>query len=220
MPADFVCAEDVYTGLTILLYLTYYAICYFYIMNLFAIVTCALLHSQTAYQTKPLKLFTDTSYIDTVKYVIIPFDSSRDKYKLEENSKTAVLYATEIKKIEKIIRKEISSYNELVAQGAKMRAMQKALKQNPLDSKKMDAIKNDPLMQNVINNPGKYYKQFITVINSKGEKEVWVECLCKVSDQSWRKEPIIVEDGGYCYFHIKINLTTGLVSDFGINSNA
>src|SRR6185437_13671129 len=47
-----------------------------------------------------------------------------------------------------------------------------------------------------IGHPEKYYKQFIAVINSKGEKEVWVNCFCKVTGDGWKKNIEWVMDGG------------------------
>jgi hypothetical protein len=67
--------------------------------------------------------------------------------------------------------------------------------------------------------PDKYYKQFIAVINSKGEKEVWVNCCCSVM-ADWRKQIQVTYDGGSCYFSLKINLTKGTVYDFMVNGLA
>lgn len=66
----------------------------------------------------------------------------------------------------------------------------------------------------------KYYKQFIPVINSKGEKEVWVNCACEILQNEWKKEPQMVNDGGSCFFHLKINLAKKLVYDFRVNGVA
>ncbi len=53
-----------------------------------------------------------------------------------------------------------------------------------------------------------YDKQYVAVINQQKEKEVWVNCGCK-----WKYDPngykyrlIEADDGGDCYFNVKINL--------------
>ena len=73
----------------------------------------------------------------------------------------------------------------------------------------------------MIKKPSKFYKQLIAVINSKGEKEVWVNCLCDlVNASNWKKEPVVVLDGSPCYFNFKVNLTTNVIYDFILNGVA
>jgi len=52
-----------------------------------------------------------------------------------------------------------------------------------------------------------YKIQIVSILNRKGEKVVWVNCLCDGKGNKWRTEIIIVEDGGNWYFNLKINLT-------------
>ena len=70
-----------------------------------------------------------------------------------------------------------------------------------------------------IKKPSKYYKQFITVINANGEKEVWVNCCCMVMDY-WKKQIQTTLDGGTCYFNLKINLDKNIVYNFSVNGVA
>ncbi len=46
----------------------------------------------------------------------------------------------------------------------------------------------------VISNLDKYWKQYVAVVNNKGEKEVWISCSCSQPTE-WRKEIYLVEDG-------------------------
>jgi hypothetical protein len=72
--------------------------------------------------------------------------------------------------------------------------------------------------KSIITNPGKYYKQIIAVINSNGEKEVWVNCFCTPYEKRyWRKGVVLVEDGGPCFFNIKINIHTNTVMSLAVN---
>ncbi len=67
-----------------------------------------------------------------------------------------------------------------------------------------------------------YYRQYIPIINEKGEKEVWVNLSCvEFHDENWKDELLLpVEDGGNCYFNVKVNLTQKSYSDLRINSHA
>jgi len=65
-----------------------------------------------------------------------------------------------------------------------------------------------------------YRKQLIVVTNNIGQKEVWVNCFCKVDNDKWKTRMFGVEDGGNCYFSFKINLTTKRYYDLGVNGVA
>jgi hypothetical protein len=65
-----------------------------------------------------------------------------------------------------------------------------------------------------------YKRQYFPSINSKGEKEVWVNCFQGQWREKSRTETVIVDDGGKSYFNFKINLKTKKYFDFGINSQA
>ena len=61
----------------------------------------------------------------------------------------------------------------------------------------------------------------VDVLNTKGEKEVWVNCLWDVDDiKKLQNHIIFVFDGGACYFKVKINLTTKKILSFGVNGLA
>ena len=57
------------------------------------------------------------------------------------------------------------------------------------------------------------------MVNNKGEKVIWINCFCNDCNKNWKKEIIIVKDGGDCYFNLKINLMTKKYYDFLINGN-
>jgi hypothetical protein len=132
-------------------------------------------------------------YIDTSKYAVLNFREEYKGYIFDKSCKPTALSADDIYKIEKIIKTKVDNYN-----------------------------KNSAHKYFFINNPNKYYKQFIAVINSKCEKEVWVNCFCEIfpSNFPWKTQTISVLDGGSCYFQLKINLTTNRVYDFGVNGVA
>ncbi|MDP9078289.1 MAG: hypothetical protein M3O71_12730 [Bacteroidota bacterium] len=85
--------------------------------------------------------------------------------------------------------------------------------------KKQVKAYNNKNPNQIIARPDKYYKQFIAVINSNGEKEVWVNCCCSVMPY-WKTTIQRTFDGGTCYFHLKINLTKNIVYYFNVNGLA
>ncbi|WP_405397579.1 hypothetical protein [Maribacter sp. Asnod2-G09] len=67
-------------------------------------------------------------------------------------------------------------------------------------------------------NLDKYQRQYVPILNALGEKEVWVNFFCKTSpSDKWHTNLVSVEDGGNCYFNIKINLNAKKYYDFDIN---
>jgi len=67
-----------------------------------------------------------------------------------------------------------------------------------------------------------YIKQCIVVINSKGEKEVWVSCFCKSPfvEHIYKYSIIMMNDGGNCNINMKINLTKKSYSELIIAGEA
>jgi hypothetical protein len=62
-----------------------------------------------------------------------------------------------------------------------------------------------------------YKRQYIPYINQIGQKLVWVNCFCDDEELYWKKEIVEVEDGGYCFFHVTVNLTTKTFDQFLMN---
>ncbi len=66
-----------------------------------------------------------------------------------------------------------------------------------------------------------FKRQYVPVINSAGQKEVWVNFFCyDWGTESWKSDILIVSDGGNCYFNLKVNLETQSYSDLIINGYA
>lgn len=64
----------------------------------------------------------------------------------------------------------------------------------------------------------KYNRQYFPRITADGEKVVEVNCFCEVSkDDDWKRLRLKAQDGGECYFHLKVNLTTRRVVRFYTN---
>jgi len=132
--------------------------------------------------------------IDTSKYAIFKLED--DPSTFDKNCKPASLSNEEMNQIENIIDKEIAKINK-------------------------EFKKSQHTKFNYVGNPKKYYKQIIAAINAKGEKVVWVNCLCTVSNEpDWKTRLIGMLDGGSCYFNCKINLKTNKLYDLMVNGVA
>jgi len=149
--------------------------------------------------------------IDTSIYTILKLDKANNYY-FDKNVTPTTLSGDDILKIEYLVNKRVSEYNRIEKDSAIS------------ITKRITKKKHDPNFTwtgDVIRNPAKYYKQLIPIINSKGEKEVWVNCFCTTAEKYyWKKDIVLVDDGGSCFFNLKINLTKGTVYDFMVNGMA
>ena len=76
-----------------------------------------------------------------------------------------------------------------------------------------------------------YFFQLIPKINKEGHKEVWIDGTCRswfkrgtgkksIQDPNWKKNFIsghMVDDGGYCFIYLDINLTLKTHSSLTMN---
>ena len=66
-----------------------------------------------------------------------------------------------------------------------------------------------------------YKRQYVPVINEKGEKEIWINFFCSdFGSENWRTDIFTVFDGGNCFWNIKVNLTKKEYYELGINGYA
>jgi hypothetical protein len=141
--------------------------------------------------------------LDTSRYAIFKFDSN-NCWVFNKNDKPTELTDQDINKIEKLLVKCISNYN--------------------IKQKKYSASikKSHPYIdetQFFIDLP-KYKKQYLAIINSKKEKEIWVNCFRPSHDADfnyWRKKIVRVNDGGNYFFNVIINLTRNKYYQFREN---
>lgn len=68
--------------------------------------------------------------------------------------------------------------------------------------------------------PAHYYKQIVAVLNSRGEKIIWINCFCANDFPYWKTTLVSVLDGGSCFFNLNINLNTGEDYSFAVNGVA
>ena len=91
-----------------------------------------------------------------------------------------------------------------------------------INNKEFDFLKK-PIKKNIEN----YYRQYVPYINKNGEKIIKINAFCEIlenppnpekgitewTEMDWRNEYVIVDDGGYCYWQIKINIDTNQYID-------
>src|SRR5690606_17374049 len=139
------------------------------------------------------------------EYVILPFN--QDWYWIFKDVKPTELTQAELIEIENTLKIAVKENNE---------------------SQKINLKKhNEEYPKNKWNETGFELKlkgkkrQYIPVINEKGEKEVWVNFFCNDwESDNWKKDLMLVHDGGNCYFNLKVNLKNKTYSELGINGYA
>ena len=95
---------------------------------------------------------------------------------------------------------------------------------NTEDLNTIDSLLNLCINQNsesISRKSNNYFKQCIAFRNSNNEKEVWINLLCKGNRIGYLHYYIIdVNDGGDCFFNLKINLTKRKYYDLYVNGSA
>jgi hypothetical protein len=128
---------------------------------------------------------------DTSSFTIITFDQNHD-WPFEHTFQSAGLITNEIQQIDSLLKGGIINYNRRIAPTLR-------------ESYNIDFEKY------------KYNMQYMAVLNKKGEKEVWVNAFCDAGKKQWKTEIVLVQDGGNCFFNLKINLTKGYCFEISVN---
>jgi len=138
-------------------------------------------------------------------FVILPFN--KDWYWIFKNVKPTELTQTELIEIEKILKIAIEKNNEKQKINLKIHN-----EEYPKNKRTETGFE--------LEFKGKK-RQYVAVINEKGEKEVWVNFFCDDwESDNWKSDIMMVLDGGNCYFNLKVNLTNKSYSELGINGYA
>ena len=136
---------------------------------------------------------------------ILPYDST-NHIRLFKNCKQTTLSDSDYLLIEKLLTQCIAEYN-----------LEQDKYLNEITNKFPDRNFNREYFLIDIQ---QYKRQYIVVINDKNEKEVWINCFCDTFFKDWRKEIIDVDDGGNCFFNLKINLTREKYYNLWVNGDA
>ena len=169
---------------------------------------CLLLQDCDAPNEKEENSLTSTSkqvHVDTSIYTILPYDTSNQWIFQKANATS--LSITEIVKIEEVLQTAISEYN--------------VEQKNEFDSMTKKHPDYELKQHNFIIELTRYKRQYFPIVNEKGEKEVWVNCFCSTwGSDKWKSEIMHVQDGGNCYFNVKVNLTKQIVYELSVNGEA
>jgi len=142
--------------------------------------------------------------VDTSVIAVLPYDTTQ--YWIFKNAKQSDLSLSELKEIEIILENCIDKYN-----------IEQKLRFEELNNKHPEY--NFDINQFTIDLK-RYKRQYISVINNKGQKEVWINCFCDTFGMNWKKEQIDVMDGGNCFFNLKVNISKKEYYDFMVNGVA
>jgi hypothetical protein len=67
----------------------------------------------------------------------------------------------------------------------------------------------------------KYVFQIVGGMSPNGEEIFWINAICKhhifEQEVKWQNSIIQINDGGKCFFNLKVNLSLGSSSDFFVN---
>ena len=159
---------------------------------------------QTKTETKNQEQQQNVYTVDTSVVAVLPFDTTQ--YWVFKDSKPTDLTNDDFVKIETILNNCINDYNS--DQERQFKEINHKHPEYKLDKK------------NFIIELTRYKRQYVAILNSKGEKEVWVNCFCGAGNQNWKNNLIFVLDGGNCFFNLKINLTTGKYYELMVNGDA
>jgi hypothetical protein len=149
--------------------------------------------------------------IDTSVIAILPYDTTQ--LWIFKDGRPTELSSKDISQIDTILNKCVNDYNpEQEIRFNKFNIDHPEFKEYP----ELKPPKKAFLIYLQL-----YKRQYVAIINLKGEKEVWVNCFCTPYFMNiWKTKPIVVEDGGNCYFNLKVNLTTGQYYDLYVNHEA
>lgn len=107
-----------------------------------------------------------------------------------------------------------------------------------VDFKMVDTILEKAINKNLfffLNEPRreslfKYYKQYIPYVDERGHRIIMINAFCEIPtfwdkndekvDFDWRNNIVLVDDGGDCYWGIKVDLDTQTYFDFMVNGIA
>ena len=73
--------------------------------------------------------------------------------------------------------------------------------------------------QNVLKNLSSYKRQYIGVVKEES-KLLLGNYFCEASGIDWKQQPVIVDDGGNCYFQTELDMDSGQIIYFMVNGES
>jgi hypothetical protein len=181
----------------------------FVLLSLFLIISCNKTKKQVV-EIEHTKVKQELFKLPKSEFTILTYQSNW--HWVYQNVASTKLSELELIDIEYILKNAIDTNNKL--------------QEKELNAENICNIERPFLETSYKLNLDQYKRQYVPIINSKGEKEVWINFFCNdlhenyFGDLDWKTDLIQVEDGGNCFFNIKINLTTKTYYQLEINYNA
>jgi hypothetical protein len=148
---------------------------------------------------KPGPLSYDTSVI-----AIFKWDPGK-YYSFPKNSDSTVLSQQELNDVDSLFKSAVKTYND--EQRQRLPRLYKSFQIQDSSQFLLDI--------------SKYKRQYFPFENVNGERIVYINCFCIDKFHSpypdWKTVEVFVDDGGSCYFNLKVNLATKKWSDFWVN---
>jgi len=145
------------------------------------------------------------------KYAVIELDSNNQQ--LYENTTPTDLKFYEMEMVDSIVKYAIADYNR------------KQKEDFERLSSYIPGWEDD--QERYLSGFDAYFRQYVPLINERGEKEIWIYCFCDVSGMNgemdglnWRTDLVQVNDGGNCHFHLVVNLTQKTFAHLMVNGLA
>lgn len=142
--------------------------------------------------------------IDTSIIAVLPYNTSQ--YSIFKNAKQGSLNSDDFKLIEVLLNECINEYNP---------NQEKDYNEMIIAFGKKKVNKSHFIIE-----LKRYKRQYIVIENSVGEKEVWINCFCDNEHTNWKTTIVDMDDGGNCYFNLKINLTQKKYYELRVNGTA
>ena len=64
-----------------------------------------------------------------------------------------------------------------------------------------------------------YQRQYVGLMKD-GHHLIWANFFCRPVRADWRHEPVVVDDGGDCFFQVEYDVDTGKFSNLAVNGKA
>ena len=144
-------------------------------------------------QLPPRNAVVDTT--DGQQYIaIIKYDEDKPDIKLSPE---------EMHVIDSLLKIAVDEYNRNTKQW---------MKENKI------TVKSESELRRYIINLRYYKRQYVAYLNTKGRREVYINCFC-INDfeDEWKERVVEVEDGGRCFFRVWIDLDGKSYFNFGTN---
>ena len=130
---------------------------------------------------------------DTTMIAVIPFAVKNFYGELDSTNTPSILTQEDITELEILFNKSVKEHDSAL---------------NAKDRKYY-----------TIGDQSLYKRQYVCYKNKNGEKIVYIDCFC-TAYEGWHKEMMVIDDGGKCFFNLKINLNTKKYFDFMVNGEA